>query len=69
MYDRETERFKGFCYVEFDDNETLDKALQLDGSIIDGATIKVRQLYCFSSSRVKLCKVHVSSKVDSFFFQ
>jgi len=41
VYDRETERFKGFCYVEFDDNDTLNRALQLDGSIIDGVRIKV----------------------------
>ncbi|XP_021953896.1 eukaryotic translation initiation factor 4H isoform X2 [Folsomia candida] len=41
VYDRETERFKGFCYVEFEDSETLEKALQYDGSIIDGQLIKV----------------------------
>lgn len=41
VYDRETERFKGFCYVEFEDSETLEKALQYDNSIIDGQTIKV----------------------------
>jgi len=41
VYDRETERFKGFCYVEFDDSETLNRALHLDGSIIDGVRIKV----------------------------
>ncbi len=48
VYDRETERFKGFCYVEFDDGDTLDKALQLDGSIIDGATIKVNRAIIIS---------------------
>jgi len=41
VYDKETERFKGFCYVEFDDSATLTKALQYDGSLIDGQTIKV----------------------------
>jgi len=43
VYDRETERFKGFCYVEFDDNYALDGALKLDGSVIDGVTIKVSE--------------------------
>ncbi|CAG7828977.1 unnamed protein product [Allacma fusca] len=41
VYDRDTERFKGFCYVEFDDNETLDTALTYDGSLVDGQTIRV----------------------------
>ncbi|CAL8137368.1 unnamed protein product [Orchesella dallaii] len=41
VYDKETERFKGFCYVEFDEFETLEKALAYDGSVIDGVPIKV----------------------------
>lgn len=31
--DRETDRFKGFCYVEFEDRAQLEKALELDGML------------------------------------
>lgn len=31
--DRETDQFKGFCYVEFETLEELERALQLDGCI------------------------------------
>ncbi|KAJ9586294.1 hypothetical protein L9F63_020057 [Diploptera punctata] len=31
--DRETDKFKGFCYVEFEDIRNLEAALQLDGVI------------------------------------
>jgi RNA recognition motif-containing protein len=31
--DRETDRFKGFCYVEFEDRGTLEKALEMDGML------------------------------------
>nr|XP_040219385.2 eukaryotic translation initiation factor 4H-like isoform X2 [Anopheles coluzzii] len=32
--DKETDVFKGFCYVEFDTLEDLEKVLQLDGMIV-----------------------------------
>ncbi|XP_034945965.1 eukaryotic translation initiation factor 4H-like isoform X2 [Chelonus insularis] len=32
--DRETDRFKGFCYVEFNDITDLEAALQLNGNVI-----------------------------------
>ncbi|XP_021956073.1 eukaryotic translation initiation factor 4H [Folsomia candida] len=41
VYDKETDRFKGFCYVEFDDAETLAKALEYDGAIVDTQRIRV----------------------------
>jgi len=41
VYDKETKRFRGFCYVEFDDNATLMKALQYDGTVIYGRPAKV----------------------------
>ncbi|XP_057319348.1 eukaryotic translation initiation factor 4H-like [Microplitis mediator] len=31
--DRETDRFKGFCYVEFEDIADLEEALQLNGRV------------------------------------
>jgi len=31
--DRETDQFKGFCYVEFETLENLKRALELDGRI------------------------------------
>lgn len=41
--DRDTDEFKGFCYVEFDDLESLERAIALDSSInVDGNCIKVR---------------------------
>lgn len=43
--DRDTDEFKGFCYVEFDDLESLEKAIALDSSInVDGNCIKVRRI-------------------------
>ncbi|XP_066597469.1 eukaryotic translation initiation factor 4H-like isoform X2 [Prorops nasuta] len=40
--DKETDRFKGFCYVEFEDISDLESALELDGSVeVDGQVIKV----------------------------
>jgi len=41
VYDQETARFKGFCYVEFEDYDALNKALEYDGALIDGQAIKV----------------------------
>lgn len=40
--DRETDRFKGFCYVEFEHLEDLIKAIEMNGILnVDGAFIKI----------------------------
>lgn len=40
--DRETGMFKGFCYVEFEDLESLKDALSLnDMLIIDGNALRI----------------------------
>ena len=31
--DKETDRFKGFAYVEFSTREELEKALEIDGAV------------------------------------
>ena len=39
--DRETDRFKGFCYVEFETQNDLIRALELDSAICEGKTLRV----------------------------
>ncbi|XP_043262704.1 eukaryotic translation initiation factor 4H-like isoform X2 [Colletes gigas] len=40
--DKETDRFKGFCYVEFEDLANLEAALEMDGAVeVDKSLIKI----------------------------
>lgn len=40
--DRETDKFKGFCYVEFEYLEDLIKAIEMNGALnVDGNFVKI----------------------------
>ncbi|XP_033192900.1 eukaryotic translation initiation factor 4H1 isoform X2 [Bombus vancouverensis nearcticus] len=40
--DKETDRFKGFCYVEFEELADLEAALEMDGAVeVDKSVIKI----------------------------
>lgn len=42
VHDKETDEFKGFCYVEFDDLGSLEKAIALDSQVVvENHTIRV----------------------------
>lgn len=39
--DRETDRFKGFCYVEFESQKDLVQALEYNGVLCEGKNLRV----------------------------
>ncbi|XP_045539168.1 eukaryotic translation initiation factor 4H [Papilio machaon] len=42
VMDKETDKFKGFCYVEFEDLDDLVKAIEMNGVlIVDGNLVKI----------------------------
>ncbi|CAH8523619.1 unnamed protein product [Dicrocoelium dendriticum] len=49
--DKETDAFKGFAYVDFDDEASLQAALMIDGSIIEGRQLRVNHAHDRRGSR------------------
>jgi len=43
IMDRETGKFRGFCFVEMDDSEALDAIENLNGKEVGGRALKVNE--------------------------
>ncbi|XP_018329341.1 glycine-rich RNA-binding protein 8-like [Agrilus planipennis] len=42
VMDKETDKFKGFCYVEFESLEDLESAVEMDGGVeVEGNVVKI----------------------------